>query len=74
MKEITCDYCKQSALVAPYYYNAIISTDNNFKTPEYKARVLAKAICPKCGYENIKPFSNTFTELDIIKFATRENE
>ena len=74
MKTITCGHCKSSTLVAPYYYDPIILTENHYETPVHKARVFAKAICPKCGYENIESFSKTFAESDIIKFAIQENE
>ena len=70
---IKCYQCKEDFVIEPYYCNTDIYTEENPRTFRryYKARTIAKAICPNCGEMNAQVCENEIFKDDIIDLAIR---
>lgn len=74
---IKCYRCKEDFVTEPYFSNIsltryegpMLSCEAEF----YKARVIANAICPRCGERNAEVCETDVFKSDIIDLAIRRH-
>lgn len=73
MLKITCDTCKETAVVNMHISHPTINfyKDGFNDRLSYSAKAKGRAICPKCGAEIIKHFESEITASDVIDLALR---
>ena len=73
MLKITCKKCKQEVTVPLYFYDIRILTEEEplYRTKNYVASAIGKAICPCCGDEIYERCRNLIYNDDIVALATR---
>ena len=73
MLKITCDTCRETAVVNMHISHPTInfSRDDFNDRLSYSAKAKGRAICPKCGAEIIKHFESEITASDVIDLALR---
>lgn len=70
---IECQHCKQLTDILPYFFNERITVeeDPTYLRRYYTASADIKAICPLCGKEFQKTYSQLVPFEDIISLATK---
>ena len=73
MLKIDCDICKEEVVVNMYLSQPTINfhRDGFNDRISWSARVIGRAICPKCGAEIEKRFESDIYPSDVIDLALR---
>ena len=73
---IKCFKCREDFITEPYFSNISLTRYEELNTLQeyHKARVIANAICPRCGERNAEVCETDVFRDEIIELAIRRHK